>query len=169
MIGIGEKFPPFELDGVDKENNLIVQSQWKLQDWGVVYFYPKDWTFICPTEISQMDILLQETEEVFGISGDNEYSKLNWKLSDDDVGNIKHTLLADRGLMLAKELGIVDDEQGVCYRATYILDPEGYIAHVSVNRDDTGRNAKEILRTLQALKAGGLTGCAWEPGEDFIA
>jgi len=169
MIGIGEKFPPFELDGVDKENNLIVQSQWKLQDWGVVYFYPKDWTFICPTEISQMDILLQETEEVFGISGDNEYSKLNWKLSDDDVGNIKHTLLADRGLMLAKELGIVDDERGVCYRATYILDPEGYIAHVSVNRDDTGRNAKEILRTLQALKAGGLTGCAWEPGEDFIA
>ncbi len=169
MIGIGEKFPAFELDGVDKENNLIVQSQWKLQDWGVVYFYPKDWTFICPTEISKMDILLQETEEVFGISGDNEYSKLNWKLSDDDVGNIEHTLLADRGLMLAKELGIVDDEQGVCYRATYILDPEGYIAHVSVNRDDTGRNAKEILRTLQALKAGGLTGCAWEPGEDFIA
>tara|TARA_E500000318_G_scaffold30407_2_gene30193 strand:+ start:12547 stop:13056 length:510 start_codon:yes stop_codon:yes gene_type:complete len=169
MIGIGEKFPAFELDGVDKENNLIVQSQWKLQDWGVVYFYPKDWTFICPTEISEMDILLQETEEVFGISGDNEYSKLNWKLSDDDVGNIEHTLLADRGLMLAKELGIVDDEQGVCYRATYILDPEGYIAHVSVNRDDTGRNAKEILRTLQALKAGGLTGCAWEPGEDFIA
>jgi len=169
MIGIGEKFPAFELDGVDKDNNLIVQSQWKLQDWGVVYFYPKDWTFICPTEISEMDILLQETEEVFGISGDNEYSKLNWKLSDDDVGNIEHTLLADRGLMLAKELGIVDDEQGVCYRATYILDPEGYIAHVSVNRDDTGRNAKEILRTLQALKAGGLTGCAWEPGEDFIA
>ena len=116
-----------------------------------------------------MDILLQETEEVFGISGDNEYSKLNWKLSDDVVGDIEHTLLADRGLMLAKELGIVDDEHGVCYRATYILDPEGYIAHVSVNRDDTGRNAKEILRTLQALKAGGLTGCAWEPGEDFIA
>jgi|TARA_B100001939_G_scaffold336193_1_gene339070 peroxiredoxin (alkyl hydroperoxide reductase subunit C) len=169
MIGIGEKFPAFELDGVNKDNELIVQSQWKLQDWGVVYFYPKDWTFICPTEISQMDILLQETEEVFGISGDNEYSKLNWKLSDDVVGGIEHTLLADRGLMLAKELGIVDDEHGVCYRATYILDPEGYIAHVSVNRDDTGRNAKEILRTLQALKAGGLTGCAWEPGEDFIA
>ena len=59
MIGIGEKFPAFELDGVNKDNELIVQSQWKLQDWGVVYFYPKDWTFICPTEISQMDILLQ--------------------------------------------------------------------------------------------------------------
>ena len=74
-----------------------------------------------------------------------------------------------RQIALARECGIVNEKEGVCYRATFILDPEGYIAHVSVNRDDTGRNAKEILRTLKALKAGGLTGCAWEEGDDFVA
>ena len=70
---------------------------------------------------------------------------------------------------LASELGIVNEEEGVCYRATYILDPEGIIRHVSVNELDTGRNAEEIRRTLKALKAGGLTGCAWEEGDDFVA
>ena len=70
--------------------------------------------------------------------------------------------------MLAEKLGIVSDE-GVPYRATYIVDPEGTIQHVSINALNTGRNANEILRTLQALKAGGLTGCEWTPGEDFVA
>ena len=64
---------------------------------------------------------------------------------------------------------IVDEENGVCYRATFIIDPEGIIQHVSVNALDTGRNADEVLRTLQALKAGGLTGCSWTPGEEFVA
>ena len=168
MIGIGEKFPAFELDGVNKDNELIIEAQWKLQDWGVIYFYPKDWTFICPTEISQMDILLEETEEVFGISGDNEYSKLNWKLSDEVVGDIEHTLLADRGLKLAKELGIVNEEEGVCYRATFIFDKNRIIQHASVNALDTGRNHTEVLRTLKGLQAGGLTGCAWDDGDEFV-
>jgi len=62
----------------------------------------------------------------------------------------------------------VDEESGVCYRATFIVDPEGVIQHVSVNALDTGRNADEVLRTLQALKAGGLTGCSWTPGDEFV-
>ena len=66
-------------------------------------------------------------------------------------------------------LGIVNEDEGVCNRATFIIDPEGIIQHVSVNHLDTGRNAKEILRTLKAIKAGGLTGCEWEPGDDFVA
>ena len=77
--------------------------------------------------------------------------------------------MADCGLELSDELGIVNREEGVCYRATYIVDDDGMIQHVSVNALDTGRNANEILRTLQALKAGGLTGCEWQPGEDFVA
>ena len=71
--------------------------------------------------------------------------------------------------MLSNKLGIVDPEENVCPRATYIIDPEGVIQHVSVNALDTGRNAEEILRTLQALKSGGLTGCAWQPEDDFVA
>ena len=82
--------------------------------------------------------------------------------------NIQHFLAADCGLKLSDKLGIVDEEEGVCYRATYIIDPEGIIQHVSVNALDTGRNANEVLRTLQALQAGGLTGCSWTPGDEFV-
>tara|TARA_Y100001972_G_scaffold99874_1_gene124038 strand:- start:530 stop:1039 length:510 start_codon:yes stop_codon:yes gene_type:complete len=169
MIGVGEKFPEFELKGINRSNEFVTGKSWNLKDWSVIYFYPKDFTFICPTEIAGMDCCLHETEEVFGISGDNEFCKLAWKQSNELLNDIGHTLLADCGLKLSHELGIVDKVEGVCYRATYIVDPDGIIQHVSVNQLDTGRNADEVYRTLQALKAGGLTGCAWEAGDDFVA
>ena len=177
MLAIGDEFPEFTLNGVaynthpdQPDHEFTVVNSWALKDWSVIYFYPKDFTFICPTEITAMDDLLAETSEVFGISGDNEHSKYVWKTMNeyDPMYRVEHTLLADCGLNLARECGVVNEDEGVCYRATFITDPEGVIAHISVNRDDTGRNAKEILRTLQALKAGGLTGCEWEPGEDFV-
>ena len=167
MIGIGEEFPYFSLPAVSS-NNDIVEAYFDDREWNVVYFYPKDFTFICPTEIADMDCLVGEAI-VTGISGDNEYCKLAWKEQNDLIGNIKHNLAADSGLSLASRLGIVDPDEGVPYRATFIVDDEGFIQHVSVNALDTGRDAKEVLRTLQALKAGGLTGCAWQPGEDFVA
>ena len=168
MLGVGDKFPEFELDAVDKNNEFIKVNSWSLTDWSVIYFYPKDFTFICPTEIVGMDILLHETPEVIGISGDNEFCKLAWKQNHDELGKIKHSLAADCGLKLTRECGVEDVDGGVAYRATFITDPEGVIQHVSVNALDTGRNAEEILRTLQALQAGGLTGCAWLPGEEFV-
>ena len=76
--------------------------------------------------------------------------------------------LQDCGLNLSDELGIVNEQEGVCYRATFIFDKDRVIQHVSVNALDTGRNADEVLRTLQALKAGGLTGCSWTAGENFV-
>ena len=114
-----------------------------------------------------MDYIVGEAD-VIGISGDNEHCKLAWKEQNDSIRNIRHILAADCGLYLANELGIVDNENGVPFRATYIVDPEGVVQHVSVNALDTGRNADEVLRTLQALKAGGLTGCSWTPGDEFV-
>ena len=173
MIGVGEKFPPFKLNGIDKDNNFVsvevLENYEPLKnDWTVVYFYPKDFTFICPTEIAGMDMLVDHAT-VIGISGDNEFCKLAWKKDNELIGNINHSLAADCGLRLAEELGIVDEEAGVCYRATYIIDRNDVVQHVSVNALDTGRNANEVLRTLQGIKAGGLTGCEWQPGEDFVA
>ena len=167
MIGVGENFPDFSMQGVNDENDII-DVDVLLKEWTVVYFYPKDFTFICPTEIADMDYLVDEAD-VIGISGDNEYCKLAWKEQNSAIRNIRHILAADCGLYLANELGIVDEENGVPFRATYIVDPEGIIQHVSVNALDTGRNANEVLRTIQALKAGGLTGCSWQPGDDFVA
>ena len=167
MIGVGEKFPYFELQGVDYDNNMGTVTRDDFHSWQVFYCYPKDFTFICPTEIAGMDMLVSEAD-VCGFSGDNEFCKLALKQSTDIIQNIDHTLAADCGLSLSEELEIVNEEEGVCYRATYIVDKDNIIQHVSVNALDTGRNASEVLRTLQALKAGGLTGCEWQPGEDFV-
>ena len=168
MIGVGEQFPSMHLTGVDIDNSLMAIDILAPEDWSVVYFYPKDFTFICPTEITAMDKLVDEAD-VIGVSGDNEFCKIAWKTADGRIRNLKHILAADCGLVLSNKLGIVDPVENVCLRATYIIDPEGVIQHVSVNALDTGRNAQEILRTLQALKSGGLTGCAWEPEDDFVA
>ena len=169
MLSVNEQFPAFQLNGINAENQHVTVSSSQLEgSWAVIYFYPKDFTFICPTEIAQMDKLIDEAI-VLGVSGDNEYSKLNWKKFNDTLTNIKHTLGADSGLYLASECGILNIDEGVANRATFIVNPEGEIQHVSVTAMDTGRSADEILRTLQALKAGGLTGCGWEPGDQYVA
>ena len=168
MIGVGQDFPYCELVGVSSNNEFVDVDLGYSDDWRVIYFYPKDFTFICPTEIAAMDIISDEAQ-VVGISGDNEFCKLAWKESYPLIESISHTLCADLGLKLANELGIADEIEGVCQRATFIIDPQGTIQHITVNALDTGRNAHETLRTLQALKAGGLTGCSWEVGEDFVA
>ena len=169
MLGICQEFPSFELKAVDGNNNFIDVTNQDLDGkWSVVYFYPKDFTFICPTEIAAMDSLLEEAA-VLGISGDNEFCKLNWKQTNDLIANINHPLAGDCGCELAAECGVYNDVEGVAFRATFILNPEGIIQSVSCNELDTGRSATEILRTVQALKAGGLTGCSWNPGEEFVA
>ena len=140
-----------------------------LEGWRVFYFYPKDFTFICPTEISAMDKVVEAGATVIGFSGDNEFCKHAWKEVNGMIRNINHTLAADCGLALSTELGVVDFENGVCLRATFIVDPNNIVQSVSCNALDTGRNADEIVRTLKALQAGGLTGCAWQEGEDFVA
>jgi len=166
MLTVGDKFPNLHMKGVNETNDFI-DVDVLLAEWSVVYFYPKDFTFICPTEIAAMDDLNHEAD-VIGVSGDNEFCKLAWKKDNALIREIRHILAADCGLRLSRELGIVDEENGVCYRATFIVDPEGIIQHVSVNALDTGRNAEEVLRTLLALKAGGLTGCSWTPGDEFV-
>ncbi len=140
MLGVGATFPEFHLQGVDKENHIVDIDFLASNEWTVMYFYPKDFTFICPTEIAAMDILTTEAD-VIGVSGDNEHCKLAWKQVNGMIREVKHTLAADCGLYLANKLGIVDGENGVPFRATYIIDWSGTIQHVSVNALDTGRNA----------------------------
>jgi peroxiredoxin (alkyl hydroperoxide reductase subunit C) len=115
-----------------------------------------------------MDKLVDENVFVMGISGDNEFCKLNWKENNSMISNIRHPLIADCGLYLSRDVGVLSENEGVCLRATFIIDDEQIIQHVSVNALDTGRNVDEIIRTLKALQAGGLTGCSWQEGEDFV-
>ena len=172
MLSVGDKFPVFSLQGINEKNEFVrveVDEGFTphKKDWSVVYFYPKDFTFICPTEIAGMDVLTEHAN-VIGISGDNEFCKLAWKQDNLTIGNIQHTLAADCGLGLSHKLGIVNEQEGVPYRATFIFDKSRTVQHVSVNALDTGRNANEVLRTLKALQAGGLTGCEWNEGDEFV-
>jgi len=169
MHSVNDEFPPFILNGVDSNQDMVEVNASDLAGWKVFYFYPKDFTFICPTEISAMDKVVEAGATVVGFSGDNEFCKHAWKEVNGMIRNINHTLAADCGLALSTELGVVDFENGVCLRATFIVDPNNIIQSVSCNALDTGRNADEIVRTLKALQAGGLTGCAWQEGEDFVA
>ena len=86
----------------------------------------------------------------------------------DFIKNIRHPLVADTGLILSEKLGIVDWNEGVCRRATFIVDPTHTIQHASENALDTGRNVDDVFRTLKALQSGGLTACSWQPGDDFV-
>ena len=172
MLSVGDKFPAFSRQGINDKNDFVRVEVNEVftpdkKSWSVVYFYPKDFTFICPTEIAGMDVLTEHAN-VIGISGDNEFCKLAWKQDNLTIGNIQHTLAADCGLGLSHKLVIVNEEEGVPYRATFIFDKNRVVQHVSVNALDTGRNANEVLRTLKALQAGGLTGCEWNEGDEFV-
>lgn len=176
---VGDNFPKWVRDVYEaavpdsdtpSQVSLMTDGKWK-----VVYFYPKDFTFVCPTEIVEFDNLVPEFEKlntvVFGVSPDNEYCKLAWKASHPQLKNIKHALLADADNGLAKELGIVS-EFGVPYRATYIVDGEDVIRHVSINGLNVGRNPAEILRLVDACQRGeeGMLCAASRPvGGDVIA
>ena len=165
-VSIGSEFPAFTLNGVNGNNEMKLFNSEDIKGWSVFYFYPKDFTFICPTEIAAMDRLVDEGVNIFGFSGDNEFCKLNWKKANGQIREIRHSLIADTGLYLSHELGIVQD--GLCLRATYIVDPEGIVQHLSVNALDTGRNVEEVIRTVKALQSDGLTGCEWNPGDEFV-
>jgi peroxiredoxin (alkyl hydroperoxide reductase subunit C) len=176
MLGIGKKFPEFKLKGVvgtdPKDAFIDVHNRSYEGKWLVVFFYPKDFTFVCPTEIKGFGDLVKEFRDrdaqVLTASTDSEFVHLAWKQNHKDLTNLPFPMLSDIRRDLAGELGILDDAEGVAHRATYIVDPGGIIRHVSVNDMSVGRNPKEVLRVLDALQTDELCPCNWQPGNDTI-
>lgn len=176
MLGIGKKFPEFNLKGVvstdlktaftDIHNNTYEGK------WLVVFSYPKDFTFVCPTEIKGFGDLNKDFQDrdtqVLTFSTDSEFVHLAWKQNHKDLTNLPFPMLSDIKRELSANLGILDEEDGVAQRATYIIDPGGVIRYVSVNAMNVGRNPKEVLRVLDALQTDELCPCNWNKGEDTI-
>jgi alkyl hydroperoxide reductase subunit AhpC len=181
MINLGQTLPEFELttalpgfnepvengkSAFDTFNNESFPGKWK-----VIYFYPKDFTFVCPTEIIEFAKLNSEfaalNAVLIGGSTDNEFCKLAWRREHPGLNRLNHHSFADPCGKFTSELGILSSA-GVALRATLIVDPENVVQHISVNNLDIGRRPSEILRCLQALQSGGLTACNWVPGEDLI-
>ena len=176
MLTIGDRFPNFQAKAVvSTDINSAFETLSNETDsgkWKVFFFYPKDYTFICPTEISEFNDLNGEfnsrSAQIYGVSTDKEFVDLAWRRSHEDLKNLKFPLISDIRRDLSMALGILDRNEGVCLRATFIVDPEGIIRHVSVNDLDVGRNPAEILRNLDALQTGELCACNWKKGEKYL-
>jgi len=139
--------------------------------WLVLYTYPKDFTFVCPTEIVEFDTKLKAFEErdavVLGGSTDNEFSHLAWRNQHADLKGLKHALLFFSPT-LATALGILHPTAGVALRATIIVDPQGVVRFATANDLSVGRNVDEILRVLDGLQTDELCPCNWKNGEDTL-
>jgi peroxiredoxin (alkyl hydroperoxide reductase subunit C) len=182
MLGIGDKVPAFDITGVKPkfmkhEENGQSAFEALNQDsfegkWKVYFFYPKDFTFVCPTEIAEFAKLNTEFADrdtvVLGGSTDNEFCKLAWRREHKDLHNLDMWMFADTNGSLIDGLGVREQGAGVAYRATFVVDPHNVIQHVSVNALNVGRNPKETLRILDALQTDELCPCNRAVGGDTI-
>jgi lipoyl-dependent peroxiredoxin subunit C len=176
MLTIGDKFPAFDLKAVVSTDpkKAFVQVNDKSDEvkWKIVFFWPKDFTFVCPTEIAAFGKLNGEFNDrdavVYGVSTDSEFVHLAWRQNHADLKSLPFAMLADIKRELSTALGILDKQEGVALRATFIVDPEGVIRFVSVNDLSVGRNPQEVLRVLDALQTDELCPCNWQKGDDVL-
>ena len=176
MLTIGDPFPAFDLKAVvstePKTAFTQINETTDSGKWKVVFFWPKDFTFVCPTEIAAFGKMNEDFNDrnavVYGVSTDSEFVHLAWRQHHDDLRELPFPMLADIKRELSSALGILDKQEGVCLRATFIVDPDGVIRFVSVNDLSVGRNPQEVLRVLDALQTDELCPCNWQKGEDVL-
>jgi alkyl hydroperoxide reductase subunit AhpC len=176
MLTIGDKFPSFDLKAVvstdPKTAFKQVSDNSDPGQWKIVFFWPKDFTFVCPTEIAAFGKLNRAFNErdavVYGVSTDSEFVHLAWRQNHADLKALPFAMLADLKRELSQALGILDKNEGVCLRATFIVDPDGIVRFVSVNDLSVGRNPQEVLRVLDALQTDELCPCNWQKGDDVL-
>jgi alkyl hydroperoxide reductase subunit AhpC len=177
MLSVGTKFPDFKLKAVvsNDPNEGIVDVSLKdyKGKWLVAFFYPKDFTFVCPTEIKGFGDLTKDFKdrdtEILGFSVDSEFVHLAWRQQKEELKDLPFPLVSDIKRELSQTLGILDPNEGVSQRATFIIDPEGVIRFVYVTDLNVGRNPKEVLRVVDALQTDELCPCNWEKGQKTLS
>ena len=178
MLSLGEKFPAFKKTSVvsiEKGNEFYELSSEEIKNsgnWMVMFWWPKDFTFVCPTEIAEFNKKYQDFKDrdttLIGASTDSEFVHAAWRRDHDDLRDLKFPMLADTSKSLAEELGILEANEKVAYRVTFIVDPQGIIRWVCANDLSVGRNVNEVLRVLDALQTDELCPCNWTKGEETI-
>ena len=176
MLTVGDRFPSFSLKAVVAEDQAKAFRQ-LAQDsfagkWLVVFAYPKDFTFVCPTEIKGFADLngefAQRDAQILALSTDSEFVHLAWRQSHADLRGLPFPMLSDIRRELSAQLGILDKDEQVCLRATFVVDPDRTIRFASVTDGSVGRNPAEVLRVLDALQTGELCPCNWQQGEPTL-
>jgi len=176
MLTIGDKLPSFRLQAAvsieqGKEFAEITNESYAGK-WLVLFSWPMDFTFVCPTEIAAFGKkngeFADRDAQVLGMSTDTHYVHAAWRRDHADLRDLPFPMLADNKRELSTALGILHKQDGVCLRATYIVDPEGVIRFASANDPDVGRSVDEVLRVLDALQTGELCPCNWQKGQDTL-
>ncbi len=175
MLTVGNRLPDFKVQAVvstekGKEFKEVTNKDYPGK-WLVLFFWPKDFTFVCPTEIAEFGRRAKDFADrdavILGGSTDNEYSHLAWRKQHPDLKDLPFPMI-HLTPKLAEDLGVLHPEAGVALRATFIVDPDGVIRFVSVNDLSVGRNVNEVLRTLDALQTDELCPCNWEKGQPTL-
>ena len=176
MLTIGDRFPSYALKAVvpgDLKGAFVdLKDTSHPGKWTVYMFWPKDFTFVCPTEIVGFDSVAKDfadrDAQLIGGSIDTEFVHFAWRQSREDLKKVSYPWLADVKRELTSALGILDKNEGVALRATFIVDPQGIIRWVAVNDLSVGRNPQEVLRVLDALQTDELCPCNWQQGEQTL-
>src|SRR5689334_2557205 len=176
MLTIGDKFSDFSVHGVVSTDPRTAFRDFTQESdkgkWKLVFFWPKDFTFVCPTEIAGFGKLNGDFNDrdavVYGVSTDSEFVHLAWRQNHADLKDLPFAMLADIKRELSQALGVLDKTEGVALRATFIVDPQGIIRFASVNDLSVGRNPQEVLRVLDALQTDELCPCNWQKGQDVL-
>lgn len=179
LLNVGERFPEFEKVAVvslekGKEFETLTNN-FNNEDnrWTVMFWWPKDFTFVCPTEIAEFNQAYDEFRDrdtvLIGASTDSEFVHAAWRRDHEDLRDLKFPMLADTSKSLAEQLGILEPNEKIAYRATFIIDPDGIVRWVSVYDLSVGRNVDEVLRVLDALQTDELCPCNWQKGEETLA
>ena len=170
-IKVSDTIPPLKAEALfpNGKFELLDLSRYRGK-WVVVFFYPLDFTFVCPTEIRGFNQHYEEFKrlgtEVIAVSTDSVYSHKAWV--ENSLGSVKFPMIGDTNHALSEGFGVLLPEKGIALRGTFIIDPNGVVRSAVINDLSVGRSVEETIRTLQALQTGGLTPCEWKPGEQTI-
>lgn len=174
---VGKPAPDFEM--ASTKNLETLDENVKLSDykgkWLVLFFYPRDFTFVCPTEITALSDRYEEfadlDADILGVSTDSEFSHRAWiktPRSENGLGDIKYPLGADTTHQVSRDYGVYMEDKGAALRGLFIIDPEGIVRYQVVTDENVGRSVDETLRVLQALQTGGLCPANWKPGQKTL-
>ena len=176
MLTVGDKLPELILPVQQGAAALPAGETIDLAEtngkWKILFYWPKDFTFVCPTEIAGYAELAGDFADrdavLIGASTDTAHVHFAWRRSDEQLAKADFPWIADNGAKLAEALGILDRDEHVAFRATFIVDPDNIIQHVTVNGLNVGRNPAETLRVLDALQTDELCPCNWSAGEEVL-
>jgi peroxiredoxin (alkyl hydroperoxide reductase subunit C) len=177
MLQVGKKAPDFDMPSTKDLKGL--KDNVKLSDykgkWLVLFFYPLDFTFVCPTEIKAFSDRIEDLKkvgaEVVAVSTDSVYSHRAWIQTGEDkggLGSIKYPLASDITKDVSRDYGVLIEDKGIALRGLFIIDPDGVLQYQVVHALNIGRSVDETLRVLEALKMGGLCGADWKPGQKTL-